>query len=55
LPQHLARVVKRCLEKDADRRFQTALDLRNELEELQKESGAGAKQAIPSMAVLPFA
>jgi non-specific serine/threonine protein kinase len=56
LPNHLGRVLKRCLEKDPDRRFQTALDLRNELEELQKEGGrGGAGDVVPSMAVLPFA
>ncbi len=37
LPRHLGRIVRHCLEKDPKRRFQTALDLRNELEELQRE------------------
>ena len=35
LPPELARIVRRCLEKDPARRLQTALDLRNELEEIQ--------------------
>jgi Tol biopolymer transport system component len=40
LPKHLGRIVRRCLAKDPDRRYQTALDLRNELEELQEEVGS---------------
>ena len=37
LPDHLGRILRRCLEKDLDRRYQTALDLRNELEDLRDE------------------
>ena len=37
LPTDLARIVKRCLAKDLDRRYQTALDVRNELEDLRYE------------------
>ena len=66
LPNHLGRIVRRAMEKQPDRRFQTALDLRNELEELEREidtlSGSGTHaeagsddDGIPSMAVLPFA
>ena len=36
----LARVVRRCLAKDPDRRFQSALDVRNELDEIARESSA---------------
>ena len=36
-PRHLGRIIKRSLAKDPDRRYQTALDLRNELEALQEE------------------
>jgi non-specific serine/threonine protein kinase len=55
LPNHLGRVLRRCLEKDPGRRYQTALDLRNELEELQKETSGSAETRVPSVAVLPFA
>ena len=41
LPRQLGRFVKRCLQKDPDRRYQSALDLRNELEELQEEVATG--------------
>jgi len=39
LPNHLGRVVQRCLAKDPDRRYQTALDVRNELETVSQELG----------------
>ena len=42
LPRHLGRIIKRALEKDVNRRFQTALDLRNELEDLKGEVDSGA-------------
>ena len=68
LPPDLDRIVARCLEKDPERRFQTAKDVRNELELVRRtlESGASsapvvapgappAGDASPSIAVLPFA
>ena len=39
LPGDLGRIVSRCIQKDAGRRFQTATDLRNELEELRRGNG----------------
>ncbi|MGD8869528.1 MAG: protein kinase, partial [Gemmatimonadales bacterium] len=41
LPRHLARVINRCLHKNPDKRFQTARDVCNELEELKKEVESG--------------
>jgi serine/threonine protein kinase/Tol biopolymer transport system component len=41
LPRHLGRIIRRCLAKDPDRRYQTTLDLRNELEELKAEIDSG--------------
>jgi TolB-like protein len=41
LPNHLGRIVERCLEKDPERRYQTALGVRNELEGLRKEVASG--------------
>src|SRR5262249_22012752 len=38
LPGPLGRIVRRCLEKDPRRRYQSALDVRNDLEELLTES-----------------
>ncbi len=41
LPRHLGRILRHCLEKDLKRRFQSTLDLRNELAELQREIVTG--------------
>jgi eukaryotic-like serine/threonine-protein kinase len=41
LPIEFGRIIRRCLQKDPDRRYQTALDLRNALEELKQESDSG--------------
>lgn len=48
LPRHLGRIIRHCLEKDPQRRFQTALDLRNELEELRREVQTGEISATPA-------
>ena len=58
----LERIVSRCLEKDPDRRVQTARDVRNELELARRtlESGPVPKEGTPgfagrpAIAVLPF-
>jgi len=50
LPRHLGRIVKRCLEKDARRRYQTAADLRNDLAELQREVESGELAPVGSQA-----
>lgn len=47
IPRHLGRIILRCLAKDPDRRYQTSLDLRNELEELKKEIDSGVYEARP--------
>ncbi|MCZ6772010.1 MAG: serine/threonine-protein kinase, partial [Proteobacteria bacterium] len=41
LPRHLGRVISTCLEKTPERRYQSALDVRNELERLRKEVESG--------------
>jgi Tol biopolymer transport system component len=50
IPRDLARIVKRCLEKDPSRRFQSALDLKNELLDCREEllSGAFVRPSGPS-------
>jgi serine/threonine protein kinase len=42
LPREVERIVKRCLRKGPERRFQTMADLRVALEELKEESDSGA-------------
>ncbi len=44
LPGELGRIVGRCLQKDPERRYQTAADLRNELEDLKKLLGESAQR-----------
>ncbi len=41
LPRHLARIIQHCLEKDPERRYQSAKDVRNELEGLRGEVDSG--------------
>ncbi|MCH7825542.1 MAG: serine/threonine-protein kinase [Acidobacteria bacterium] len=41
LPRHLSRIVKKALEKDLDRRYQSVVELRNDLIELKEEIDAG--------------
>ena len=54
-PPALERVILRCLQKDPERRFQTAKDLRIELEELPNAREDDAASRARSIAVLPFA
>lgn len=46
MPRDLARVIRRCLVKDPSRRFQSAADLRNELEELKADHEPGKLDAV---------
>ena len=50
VPRDLGRIIKRCLTKDPERRYQIAKDLRNELEETKQEvvSGEAIVGAAPS-------
>jgi non-specific serine/threonine protein kinase len=41
LPRHLGRIVKRCLAKDREKRYQAASDVRRELEGLKEEVDSG--------------
>ena len=43
LPHDFEKLILRCLQKDPDRRFQSMLDLRVELREIQEELAAGAQ------------
>jgi TolB-like protein/Flp pilus assembly protein TadD len=56
LPRDLGRLVKHCLEKEPKKRFQSALDLANELDELQHEldsevASTASQAASPRRAV----
>jgi serine/threonine protein kinase/Flp pilus assembly protein TadD len=59
VPRQLDRVLQRCLQKDPERRYQTAKDLRNDLEDLpaelqRTERGSAAASEPRSVAVLPL-
>ena len=41
LPRELERLILRCLRKEPERRYQTMLDVRNELQEIKEESRLG--------------
>jgi TolB-like protein/cytochrome c-type biogenesis protein CcmH/NrfG len=44
LPHHLARVIAHCLEKNPKRRYQSAIDIHNEMDALKKEIESGVVQ-----------
>jgi len=49
VPRHLGRILRKCLEKDPRRRYQSTLDLRNDLEDLKREYASG--EALPVSAL----
>ena len=53
LPRELARIVKRCLEKDPEERYQSAKDLRNDLKALKADSDSGEPARTASTIVAP--
>ncbi len=52
VPRDLGKIIRRCLVKDTEHRYQTAKDVRNELEELKQEvnSGEVVESATPTPA-----
>jgi TolB-like protein/tetratricopeptide (TPR) repeat protein len=50
LPARFTRIVKRCLEKDPHRRVQSAIDLRDELQDLAEELHSAQAHAITAAA-----
>ena len=46
LPRDFARIVRHCLAKDPERRYQSAKDLRNELDDLQQSMQTGEAAAV---------
>jgi serine/threonine protein kinase/Flp pilus assembly protein TadD len=66
LPDELQKIVSRCLEKDRERRYESAREVRADLERVRRviaaaePAGAGRRRRddpaeVPSIAVLPFA
>ena len=52
LPHHFGRIVRRCLEKDPDHRYQAAKDVRNDLADLQRELESSASDISRPRAVV---
>jgi len=52
LPRPLAHIIKTCLQKDPERRYQSAKDLRNELQSLKEDLGSGELAAAGDVPVL---
>jgi Tol biopolymer transport system component len=50
LPRAFARVIRRCLAKPPDRRYQSTADLHLELRDLQRELESGELEAVPAAA-----
>ena len=48
LPDDLERIINKALEKDAKLRYQTAADLRADLERLKRDSDSGRTAAVPA-------
>ncbi len=53
LPHMLGRIIRRCLVKDAEHRYQIAKDLRNELEELKQDVDSGEVEPGTGITVKP--
>jgi serine/threonine protein kinase/Tol biopolymer transport system component len=48
LPRDLGRIIRRALTKDPERRYQSAKDLRNDLEDLKASLDSGALETLPT-------
>ena len=54
LPQTYGNLVWHCLQKEPSHRMQSALDLRDQLEEIRSDTSSRMPEADPSIAILPF-
>jgi serine/threonine protein kinase/Flp pilus assembly protein TadD len=53
LPRHFGRIVETCLEKDPERRYQSAKELRNALQSLRRETESGLSSSVQSEVAAP--
>ena len=53
LPRDLGRIIKHALAKDTEHRYQTAKDLRNDLEELKDSLSSGELERVPAAPAAP--
>ena len=54
LPADLGKLISQCIEKDLERRIQTAKDVRNQLESISRGQVSSGSSKEKSIAVLPF-
>jgi len=54
VPPALDRILRRCLEKDASRRYQSTRELRSDLAAIGRDTPASPRRPHASIAVLPF-
>jgi Tol biopolymer transport system component len=54
LPRELERLILRCLRKEPERRYQTILDVKNELQEIKEESDSGRSGVVPAPPPRPW-
>jgi Tol biopolymer transport system component len=54
LPRDLGRIIRRCMEKEPKKRFQSMLDLANDLEELRREVDTGEALVSSGASVTPI-
>ena len=55
LPRDLARIIRRCLMKDSEERYQSAKDIRNDLQELKQSLDSGELALSAATAASPIA
>ena len=48
LPRHLDRIIRNCLDEDPDRRYQSVVEVRNELSRLRQELLSGKRPEAPN-------
>ena len=53
VPRELERMILRCLRKEPERRYQTMLDVRNELDQIKEDSDSGLVDPIPRPSPAP--
>jgi serine/threonine protein kinase/Flp pilus assembly protein TadD len=54
LPPRVEKILGRCLEKNPERRYPSAVELHTDLEQVRRRPASGDNGPVPTIAVLPF-